>query len=46
MACPFKASAKTEEESMKRIGEHAAKEHGMKDVPLGMMVKIRMAIKT
>jgi predicted small metal-binding protein len=45
MACPFKASAKTEDELMMKIGEHAAKEHGMKDVPPEMMVKIKKAIK-
>jgi predicted small metal-binding protein len=31
-ACPFKVSAKAEEELMKKIGEHAAKEIDMKDV--------------
>ncbi len=45
MACPFKATAATEGELMKKIGEHAAKEHGMKDVPPDMMVKIKKAIK-
>jgi predicted small metal-binding protein len=45
MACPFEASAKTEDELMKQIGEHAAKVHDMKTVPADMMVKIKKAIK-
>ena len=45
MACPFQASAKTEDELMKMIAEHAAKAHDMKTVPADMMVKIKNAIK-
>jgi len=43
--CPFEASAKTEDELMKKIAEHAGKEHGMKTVPDDTMAKIKKAIK-
>ena len=45
MACPFTTSAKTEDELMKKIAEHAAKAHDMKTVPPEVMAKIKKAIK-
>lgn len=44
MNCPFQTSAKTEEDLMEMIAEHAAKAHDMKTVPADMMVKIKQAI--
>lgn len=46
MNCPFEATAKNEEELMKKITEHAAKAHNMK-APFSpdMMAKIKKAIK-
>jgi len=45
MSCPFAASAKSEDELLKKIEEHAAKEHGMTSLPSGTLTKIRKAIK-
>ena len=46
MKCNFEATAKTEEELMKKITEHAAKVHNMK-APFqpDMMAKVKKAIK-
>lgn len=46
MNCPFEATAKNEEELMKKITEHAAKAHNMK-APFSpdMMAKVKKAIK-
>lgn len=45
MACPFEASAKSEDELMKKIAEHAAKAHNIKTVSPELMTKIKKAIK-
>lgn len=46
MKCDFEATAKTEEELMKKISEHAAKVHNIKPpFPADMMAKIKKAIK-
>jgi predicted small metal-binding protein len=45
MACPFETSAKTEDELLKKIAEHAAKAHDIKTVPPELMTKIKKAIK-
>jgi len=46
MKCDFEATAKTEEELMKKITEHATKVHNMKPpFPLDMMQKVKKAIK-
>jgi len=46
MSCPFEATAKTEDELMKKITEHAAKAHNMKaPFPPDMMAKVKKAIK-
>ncbi len=45
MDCPFEATAPSEAELMKKIGEHAAKAHAMIGVPPDLMAKIKGAIK-
>jgi len=45
MDCAFEATARTEEELMKKILEHAAKAHNMKMVPPDVLAKIKNAIK-
>jgi predicted small metal-binding protein len=45
LSCPFEATAKTEDELMKKIAAHAAEAHNMKTVPPDMMSKIKKAIK-
>ena len=45
MACTFEASASTEQELMKKISEHAASVHNIKQVPPDLMEKIKQAIK-
>jgi predicted small metal-binding protein len=45
MNCPFEATAKTEDELMKKISEHAGKVHNMKTISPDMMTKIKKAIK-
>ncbi len=43
--CGFEVSAKTEAELMKKIAEHASKEHNMKTIPPDVMEKVKKAIK-
>jgi len=45
MDCPFKASAPTEAELMKKIADHAKTAHKIDPVPADMMAKIKGAIK-
>jgi len=45
MNCPFEATARTEEELMKKIAEHAATAHNMKTISPDMMAKVKKAIK-
>lgn len=45
LSCPFEATAKTEDELMKKIAVHAAEVHNLKPVPPDMMAKIKKAIK-
>jgi predicted small metal-binding protein len=45
MNCPFEAKAKTEEELLKKIAEHASKVHNMKTISPDMMTKVKKAIK-
>jgi predicted small metal-binding protein len=45
MNCPFETTAKTEEELLKKIAEHASKVHNMKTISPDMMAKIKKAIK-
>ncbi len=45
MACEFEATAKTEDELMKKIAGHAGKAHNMKTMPPNVMQKVKKAIK-
>lgn len=45
MNCPFEATAKTEEDLLKKTVEHASKAHNMKTISLDMMAKVKKAIK-
>ena len=45
MDCKFEAKAKTEDELMKKIAEHASKVHNMKTIPPDVMDKVKKAIK-
>ena len=45
MKCDFEATAKTEDELMKKIAEHAHKAHNMKTIPPDVMEKVNKAIK-
>ncbi len=45
MQCNFKAEGKTEDEIMKKVKEHAAKVHNLKDISPEMMQKIKGAVK-
>lgn len=46
MSCPFETTAKTENELMRKIADHAAKAHNMKTISPDMMEKIKKVIKT
>jgi predicted small metal-binding protein len=45
MNCGFKASAKTEEELMPKIAQHAKEAHQLDPVPAETLQKIKAAIK-
>ncbi|MFC1864798.1 DUF1059 domain-containing protein [Chloroflexota bacterium] len=45
MSCEFEAAAKTEDELMKKIAEHAGKAHDMKIIPPDVVSKVKKAIK-
>jgi len=45
MACNFEATAKTRDELMKKISEHARKAHNMKTIQPDVMEKVKKAIK-
>jgi len=45
MDCDFVAKAKTEEQLLKKIAEHAKKAHNMQTVDDATMAKIKAAIK-
>jgi predicted small metal-binding protein len=44
--CAFIASASTEEEVLKQVKAHAAKEHGITDISPELAAKVKSAIKT
>jgi predicted small metal-binding protein len=44
--CPFEASAPTEEELVKQVSQHAAQQHGVKDVTPQLAAKVKAAIQT
>jgi predicted small metal-binding protein len=45
MDCPFKATAPTEAELMKKIAEHAKSAHKIDTVPADLAAKIKKVIK-
>jgi predicted small metal-binding protein len=45
MSCGFETTAKTEDELMKKIAEHASKAHKMKTISPDVMSKVKKAIK-
>jgi len=45
MKCSFEAVAKTQDELMKKITEHARRTHNMKTIPPDVMHKVGKAIK-
>ena len=46
ITCGWEATAETEDELLKKIAEHAADEHDMKEIPPDMMEKVKSAIKS
>ena len=46
VSCEFEATAKTEDELMKKIAEHARKAHNMKTIPPDVMAKVKKTIKS
>jgi len=46
MACDFEATAKTEEELIKKIAEHASEVHSIETMSPEMTEKVKKAIKT
>ena len=45
IGCNFEATAKTEDELMKKIAEHARRAHNMKTIPPDMMENVKKAVK-
>jgi predicted small metal-binding protein len=43
--CDFTAHGETEEEVIQKCAEHAQSDHGMKELPQGMVEKVRAAIR-
>jgi predicted small metal-binding protein len=44
--CSFTAQAETEEELLKKVAEHARKEHGVTEVSPELLSKVRSAVVT
>ena len=44
-SCGFEATAKTEDELLKKIAEHARKAHNMKTISPDVMKKVKNTIK-
>lgn len=44
MDCDFAARGETEQEIMKKCAEHARTDHGMKEIPMELAVKVKAAI--
>lgn len=44
--CAFTASAASEDELMRKVAEHAARAHGVKDVTPELAAKVRAAIQS
>ena len=45
MDCGFKATAETEDELLKKVAEHAAEVHGIKEISPDLMEKVKSIIK-
>ena len=45
MDCDFVARAETDEEILKKVAEHAATAHDMKEIPEEVLAKLRAAIQ-
>ena len=45
MDCGFKATAETEDELLKKVAEHAAEVHDLKEISPEMMEKVKSIIK-
>ena len=45
MRCEFEATAKNEDELVKKIAEHAREAHNMETIPPDVMAKVKKAIK-
>jgi predicted small metal-binding protein len=43
--CAFRASAATEDELLKQVTEHAAKDHGVREVTPELAAKVKAAIR-
>jgi predicted small metal-binding protein len=44
--CAFKAEAANEDELLKQVAEHAAKQHGVKDVTPELAGRLKAAVRT
>ena len=44
--CAFRASARTEEELIQQVAQHAAQSHGIKEVTPELAEKVKSAIET
>lgn len=44
--CSFTASAATEEELLKQIADHAARDHGVTEITPELAAKVRAAIRS
>lgn len=43
--CDWEARGETEEEILKKCGEHAQKDHGMKEIPQELVERVLEAIR-
>ena len=43
--CPWTGRAETEEELLKKVKEHAQKDHGMPEAPLEMFARAKVVMK-
>ncbi|MCL5419378.1 MAG: DUF1059 domain-containing protein [Candidatus Marsarchaeota archaeon] len=46
LSCSFKAKAKTEEELMGKIAQHASEAHNMQQIDAATLSKVKAAIKS
>jgi predicted small metal-binding protein len=44
--CRFEVGAETEEELLRKVTEHAAKEHGVREVTPELAAQVKAAIRT